>query len=137
MIKIAIQNIHLAPNIFDIGIHDYILEFIKNGYAPYIYFEGLSFREKISITNSLIRGNHSKISLKKIEPIFNINELNSKCDVLLNFNTYTKDHDFTKNIKKFNGLKIWHVGDYFWNEPASDINKRFEKADKIVKALRG
>jgi len=126
--NIAIQNIHLLPNLNDLGIHNYILELVRRGHIKYLYFE-----ENTWIRQRLLKRNlHNNINIQslidsnKIEIITTEKQLNSHCDVLLNFNTHTKEHDFTRTVKNFNGLKIWHVGDYFWNEPASDINNRYK-----------
>ncbi|MBI6546240.1 MAG: glycosyltransferase family 1 protein, partial [Cyanobacteria bacterium NC_groundwater_1444_Ag_S-0.65um_54_12] len=36
----------------------------------------------------------------------------------------TLSGDLDRKIKNFAGMKIWHVNDYFWNEPGSIINQK-------------
>lgn len=127
--NIAIQNIHLLPNLGDIGIHNYILDLVSSGKVRYLYFEEDTLKKNILLSRNLKLNKILKEITKNnnVEYIYTSKKLNSTCDLLLNFNTHTKDHDFTDNIKKFEGLKIWHVGDYFWNEPGSIINERYQK----------
>ena len=37
--KVAIYNPHIAPNITSMGIHNYIIKFIRDGHTPYIFIE--------------------------------------------------------------------------------------------------
>jgi hypothetical protein len=67
-----------------------------------------------------------KIPWLEFKLIFFRKRLNSECDVLISFNTHHKERGVSRAVKAVPGLKIWHVGDYFWNEPASKINKRLE-----------
>lgn len=129
MISIAIHNIHRAQNIKDLGIHNYILELVRQGYIKYLFFDESDFIKKMYLYRALKSESFipKKYLHKDTQYIFSKKELFAKCDVILNFNTYTKDHDFTEAIKKFNGIKIWHIGDYFWNEPGSVINSRLLK----------
>ena len=129
MVNIAIHNIHLAPNIKNIGIHNYIFELIKSGEVKYLFFEERSLKKQLEIYHHVISGNllPKDVINKNVQMLFSRKELMAKCDVILNFNTHTGAHDFTPSIKKFTGLKVWHLGDYFWNERGSAINKRLEE----------
>ena len=37
--KVAIYNPHIAPNITSMGIHNYIIKFIRDGHTPYIFID--------------------------------------------------------------------------------------------------
>ena len=39
--RIAIQNIHYLPNLADLGIHDYILDLLRDGHVRILY-DGVS-----------------------------------------------------------------------------------------------
>ena len=130
---IAIHNFHEIPNLFQIGIHNYTLDLLKNGDVKYLYFD--LNRRYISINTifqiyRIIRNadkiNSWKIPWKNIKFIFSISELNKKCDVLLNFNSHLGKTQFNQRLKRFDGLKIYHVNDYFWNQPGSELNKMLE-----------
>jgi len=130
---IAIHNFHEIPNLFHIGIHNYTLDLLKNGDVKYLYFD--LNRRHISINTifqiyMIIRNadkiNSWKIPWKNIEFIFSISELNKKCDVLLNFNSHLGKTQFNQRLKRFDGLKIYHLNDYFWNQPGSELNKMLE-----------
>ena len=135
--KIAIHNPHLGPNIYNLGIHNYIFNLIKDGHVAYIYIDKTNkdFNKEIVrwglyllklerfFSHKPYRKDIMEWDFSKI--IYTQKELNSKCDVLISFNTHLRDMGVSKAVKKFDGLKVWHVGDYFWNEPASQINKRF------------
>jgi hypothetical protein len=134
--KIAIYNPHLSPNIYNLGIHNYIIDLVNRGYVDYIFIDRIGkdyarqslkvFLQKLNLAclfkvppvQSAIPFDWSKI-------IFSERTLRSECDVLISFNTHLKSQSVSDAVKKFDGLKVWHVGDYFWNEPASNISKRF------------
>ncbi len=131
--NIAIHNFHELPNIFNLGIHDYIIHLLKNGDVKYLYFD-LDKRHINLNTLRLIRTylinrdriNAWNIKWSNIEFIFSISELNKKSDVLLNFNSHLGITQFNQRLKKYDGLKIYHVNDYFWNQPGSVLNQLFE-----------
>lgn len=125
--KIAIQNIHLAPNLNDIGISNYIIELITQGLVTHLYFDEYHPRHIIDMIMHYRAGHAvATIPWQNVKIIFSSRTLNRECDVLLNFNTHMGRHDFTPAVKRFNGLKIWHLGDWFWNQPGSEINKNLE-----------
>ena len=119
--NIAIHNIHELPNLFNLGIHNYIIELLKSGDVKYLYFD-LSSRYLNLNTAFIIRSfvknrdkiNSFNIPWDNIEFIFSSKTLNSKCDVLLNFNSHLGQSQFPKSVREFNGLKIYHVNDYFF-----------------------
>jgi len=130
--RIALQNIHLLPNIFDVGIHDYMLNLLKNGYANVLYFSDHNspIRSLKLFRRYLMNRKYSGIDWKNIEFVFTGKGLNRKADILLNLNTMympNLDSEFTTALRKFNGLKIFHVGDYFWNHPGSELNNYLVK----------
>lgn len=120
--NVAIHNPHLGPNIYDLGIHNYIIDLIKDGHIPYIFIDGINKNYIKSALRSIIKG--ERIDWGDSKFIFSQKELNSKCDVLISFNTHLREGAFSRAVRNFDGLKVWHVGDYFWNEAGSIINKR-------------
>lgn len=127
--NIALHNPHKLANLTNDRIHNYVLEMIKKGYIKYLFFDDphilTKFREKLSHLNK-IRKQYKwrELGLDKVSFIFSSATLNQKCDVLLNFNacSMTPD-DYTSAIKKFPGLKIFHITDYFWRGPGSQKYK--------------
>lgn len=128
--NIAIQNIHLTPNLYSTGfkgIHNYIISLVSQNYVKYLYFDECNAWAIQRAVRNFLKNNSYGIPWKNVELIFSAKTLRNKCDVLLNFNTYTGKHDFTSGVKSFDGPKIWHIGDYFWNDPGSVINQYLEK----------
>ena len=128
--RIAIHNLHELPNLFHIGIHNYVLNLLSNGDVRILYFDlGTRYISKdfilklYSYFRSIETIKSWNIPWSNINFIFSVEELNINCDVLLNFNSHLGESQFPKKLNKFNGIKIYHVNDYFWNRPASDLNK--------------
>ena len=72
-----------------------------------------------------VRSKLNGINWSDIEIIFSARELNRRADVLLNLNTMYMPNlgtEFCTGLKRFDGLKIFHVGDYYWNHPGSVFN---------------
>lgn len=123
--NIAIHNFYHLPQLLSRGgIHNYVLELIKQGKIKYLYFDDRYFkniyRAPMTATFNQIRSLYSwqDLGLDKTEIIFSSKVLNNKVDVLLNFNGVV-DNDLTNSVKNFNGLKIFHIMDYFWIQPGS------------------
>jgi glycosyltransferase involved in cell wall biosynthesis len=129
--NIAIQNLHKLPNIQNYKIHNYVLEMIRQGLIRYLYFDDKNFYNEYHQIIPLIlqqlqnKYSFTDLGLDKTEIILSSKTLSSHCDVLLNFNT-TLEAEFTPAIKKFSGLKIFHLMDYFWIEPGSEKYKRLK-----------
>ena len=129
--KIALHNIHLLPNLqFHSYVYDLLLEkkvqvlFFSDptGFsyiqAFYRYFKYDNFRSKLN-----------SIDWSAFDLVFTSKELNSRADVLLNLNLMCFDRidsEFSDSVKKFDGLKVFHIGDYFGYRPASITNKNLE-----------
>lgn len=131
--NIAIHNFHEIPNLFNLGIHNYTLYLLKSGQVKYLYFDinrrHISTKTILQIYGMIRNAdkiNSWNIPWKNIEFIFSISELNKKCDVLLNFNSHLGKTQFNQRLKRFDGLKIYHVNDYFWNRPGSELNLLLE-----------
>ncbi len=124
--NLAIHNIHLAPNIFNLGIHNYVLDLVRDGHVRFLYFDDHNAKNIAGLVRRLMNGQASKIPWGNAEFIFSARTLRSKCDGLLSFNSYAGSDGFSSSVRSFSGLKIWHAGDYFWNEPGSRLNQRFE-----------
>lgn len=131
--NIAIQNFYHLPQLLSRGgVHNYVLELIKQGHIKYLYFDDRFFKNMygVPITSTIdrIRSSYSwkDLGLDKTEIIFSSNVLKSKVDVLLNFNGVV-DNDMTESVKGFNGLKIFHIMDFFWIQPGSEQYKKLKK----------
>lgn len=129
-LRLGILNIHELPNLFDLGIHNYALDLLINGDVKVLYFDVSSrlfskyfFIRLFNFIKKYYLKDRKNFVWNEIKFVYNISELNSQCDVLLNFNSHLGKSQFTKNLNKFNGVKVYHVNDYFWNRPGSDLNK--------------
>lgn len=130
--KIALHNFYHLPQLLSRGgIHNYVLELIKQGRINYLFFDELSFKNiygvPLTATIDSIRSLYSlkDLGLDKTEIIFSPKVLNSKVDVLLNFNGVV-DNDMVTSVKNFKGLKIFHVMDIFWLQPGSIQYKKLK-----------
>ncbi len=128
--RIAIQNFHKLPNLVNYKIHNYVLELIREGHVDCLYFNERHFFKNIRGKLSLLNEIRKKYSLKglglgKVKIIFSERALNKHCDILLNFNSLLPE-EFTPAIKRFKGIKIFHIMDYFWKEPGSEKCKRLK-----------
>jgi len=119
-----------------LGIHDYILELIKSRHVTVLYFSDYIPKNWTQVIKNLIKSSKNRrkfedIPWEEIEFVFSYRELNRKADVILNLNMmYMRNlsSEFNTAVCKFDGLKIFHVGDYFWNRPGSEINRQLEKS---------
>lgn len=130
--NIAIHNFYHLPQLLSRGgIHNYVLELIKQGKIRYLYFDDKYFKNiygtPITATFDKIRSLYfwQDLGLDKTEIILSSKILNSKVDVLLNFNGVI-DNDLTNSVRSFNGLKIFHIMDYFWIQPGSMQYKKLK-----------
>ncbi|MBC8386765.1 MAG: hypothetical protein H8E13_01785, partial [Actinobacteria bacterium] len=130
--NIAIHNIHEFPNLFNLGIHNYVLDLLRSRDVKYLFFDIDKRYISVNTLRSIRHYWKQKDKIKSwnipwdnIEFIFSSKILNNKCDVLLNFNSHLGKTQFTKSVRKFDGLKIYHVNDYFWNNPGSELNNYF------------
>jgi hypothetical protein len=129
--RIAIHNLHKLPNLSTFKIHNYVLELILQGHIEYLYFDERNllknWRTKVSAINQIRKKyGWKELGLNKVKFIFTEKGLNKNCDILLNFNS-TQPEEFTPAIKRFKGVKIFHLMDYFWYEPGSDKYKRLKE----------
>ena len=130
--NIAIHNLHEFPNLFNLGIHNYVLDLLRSRDVKYLFFDIDKRYISVNTLRSIRHYWKQKDKIKSwnipwdnIEFIFSSKILNNKCDVLLNFNSHLGKTQFTKSVRKFDGLKIYHVNDYFWNNPGSELNNYF------------
>jgi Glycosyl transferases group 1 len=127
--RVAIHNIHEIPNLFSIGIHNYVIDLLRNGDVNILFFDISSryFSKKWVLNFYLYFRSYSKIKgwnipWNNIKIVFSVERLNRECDVLLNFNSHLGSTQFPRCLRKFQGVKIYHVNDYFWNRPGSELN---------------
>lgn len=124
MVNIAIQNIHHLFLKNDVTINNYVMDMINEGYIKYLYFDDYNFMDSYNtptykkVKEMLEIYSPSDLGLDKTKVILSSKALQKNCDILLNFNV-TKASEFTKGVKEFKGLKIFHLMDYFWIEPGS------------------
>ena len=129
--NIAIHNLHELPNLFNISIHDYVLDLLRSGKVKFLFFDINKRCFNVNTLRLLKRYWEQKdikfgsIPWNNIEFVFSSKKLRNRCDVLLNFNSHLGETQFTPAVKKFDGLKIYHVNDYFWNNPGSKLNKLY------------
>lgn len=127
--NIAINNLHKLPNLTNFKIHNYVLELIKSGKVKYLFFSDWNKSNEYGISTLDVLGRlfdqytFRDLGFDRVEIIFSPKTLNSQCDVLLDFNS-TLDSEFCPAIRNFQGLKIYHLMDYFWLEPGS---KKYQK----------
>lgn len=123
--RVALHNIHLLPNL---QFHGYIYELLKLKLVTVLYFSdatGVSYLKSLIslIRHENIRKNYREINWSDFDFVFTAHELNKKADVLLNLNLMCLENispEFSSSVAKFDGLKIFHVGDYFWYRPGSE-----------------
>jgi hypothetical protein len=103
--RIAIHNLHELPNLFHIGIHNYVLNLLSNGDVTILYFDlGTRYISKdfilklYSYFRSIETIKSWNIPWSKINFIFSVEELNINCDVLLNFNSHLGESQFPKKL---------------------------------------
>lgn len=126
--RIALHNIHRLP---DLQFHSYVYELLRLKLIQVLYFSeptGITFIKRLVklARHQSARNNYRGINWAEFEFVFTVNELNKKADVLLNLNLMCftdTSSEFQSSLSKFQGLKIFHVGDYFWYRPASETNK--------------
>lgn len=127
--RIALHNIHNLP--FNLQFHDYIFELLRVKHVSVLYFSDRSGINYVKTLLNLIRhktisSRFNGISWNEMEFVFTASRLNKKADILLNLNLMCFNNiksDFSSGIAKFNGIKIFHLGDYFWYRPGSETYK--------------
>ncbi len=113
--NIAIRNLH-RTGITGFAFHGYITELLRSGAVSHLYFDEDPFLTEAFVALRKQYG-WKTLGLDRIKVIFREEELHADCDVLLNFASLPED--FTPAVKRFQGLKIFHLMDYFWSEPLS------------------
>ncbi len=126
--RIAIQNLHNLPNLTSWKLHNYVLELLQRGHVQYLYFDENSWfknaRQKISVLNHVRqRYGYAGLGLDKARFLFTRRSLERNVDILLNFNA-SLENELTPSVKAFQGMKVFHLMDYFWREPGSVQHKR-------------
>jgi hypothetical protein len=130
--RIALHNIHRLPNL---QFHSYIYDLLRLKLVDVLYFSdksGYNYAKFLFnlVKNERIKNNFKDINWKEFDYVFTVSDLNKKADVLLNLNLMCFDDieaDFSVSLASFNGLKIFHTGDYFWYRPGSVSNKLLNK----------
>ncbi len=125
--KIALHNFHLQPGF---EYHPYIKTFIKNNEVTGIFVSDRSFKSLLKlIKNKSFLKFFNVAKENNLEIIYDINKLNAEYDVLLDFNFFTCDLSVSLPplLKKFNGIKIFHIGDYFAYHSATEVHSRLKE----------
>ncbi len=113
--NIAIRNLH-RTGITGFAFHGYIAELLRSGAVSYLYFDEDPFPTEAFVALRKRYG-WKALGLDRIKILFREEDLHAECDVLLSFSSLPED--FTPAVKRFKGLKIFHLMDYFWGEPLS------------------
>ena len=129
-VKIALNNPHFLT---DLNFHGYVRELVSSGLIKYIYFappkvRGVAHFFKRAFANR--EGFLWELTQSGVEFLFSVEELNRKADVLLDFSLMTRrlDHSVPQTLRKFSGLKIFHIGDYFWYHGATEKSLALSRA---------
>jgi glycosyltransferase involved in cell wall biosynthesis len=125
--KIALNNPHLN-SLF--SYHGYVKYLLEHEEVKVLFFSdhrALSFLKGLKSyikRNSLI----NFLNLDDFDIVFSAKSLSSRADVLLDMNLLcgSLEYELPMSLKHFDGLKIAHIGDYFWYHPTSSKNKRLE-----------
>ena len=122
--KIGIQNPHRTAGYGDIGIHNYVVDFIRNE-RPVIYLTKKSF-----YLNWLrfARANH--FTFEDYTVIFSVKKLSATVNALLNFSGQPTIEE-NAMPKDFTGLKIAHVMDYMSQATENHAALRAQGVDYV------
>jgi hypothetical protein len=131
--RIALHNIHLLP--LNLAFHGYVLELLRQRKVTVLYFSDVNgFRLARRLfglaRNEAHRARLHGIDWRAFDYAFSARELRRKADVLLNLNLMCRTNvrpEFASGVTRFDGLKIFHVGDYFWYRPGSELNRLLER----------
>ena len=133
--KIALHNLHLQP---EFEYHPYIQSLIETHEVSGVFVSDRNLMNLFkALKNKKILKFWSQVKNNDLEIIFDIDKLNSDYDVLIDLNFFTSDLEASlpKLLKKFNGIKLFHIGDYFGYHSATQIHSRLK--DVGVTALFG
>lgn len=125
--KVALQNPHKIMNVHNVRVHNYVMDLIASGFVTHIYISDFSNINFILACYNFFKDRPSgfDFNFKNIKFIFSFSDL-SKCDVLLNFSAYP--NDCNNAVRKFDGLKIFHIGDYFYGFSPDEKLKSYVEA---------
>ncbi|MDA8739017.1 glycosyltransferase [Luminiphilus sp.] len=124
---IALNNPHLNA-LF--SYHGYVRYLLAHKEVKVLFFSdhrALSFIKGLQNylrQNSLLRF----LNLDDYDIVFSAKSLSSRADVLLDINLLrgSLEHELPMSLRHFDGLKVAHIGDYFWYHPTSAKNQRLE-----------
>ncbi|OGL89241.1 hypothetical protein A3H75_02935 [Candidatus Uhrbacteria bacterium RIFCSPLOWO2_02_FULL_51_9] len=122
--RIAIQNPHRTAGYGDIGIHNYVVDLIRNEH-PIIYLT-----KKLFYLDWIRFARKNRLALEDYTVIFSDKTLTAQADVLLNF---SGQPTVEENImpKDFTGLKIAHVMDYMGQATENHAALRAQGVDYV------
>lgn len=129
--RIALHNIHLFP---DLKFHGYVLELLRRRKVRVLYFSDHNVVSIARTLKKIVRRKYQRfqgIEWREIEFVFSARELCRKADVLLNLNLMYVPHldsELSTGVSRFDGLKVFHVGDYFWYHPGSEKYRQLQRA---------
>lgn len=122
--KIALHNHHLQPWF---EYHPYIRTLIEKDEVCGIFISDRSIGSLSRfIKNRKFLSFYNDLKINKLEIFFDINKLNAEYDVLIDLNFFITKLDIAvpKILKKFHGIKIFHIGDYFGYHSARELHSR-------------
>lgn len=110
--RVAIQNPMFTAAYGSIGIHDYVIDFVRE-FRPIIYLSGpalyyqwLKFAHK------------NKLGIRDWKIVYSAKKLNNAADVLISFSGMPSER-YNRPPKEFSGLKIFHIMDYMYKAKES------------------
>lgn len=132
--RVALHNIHRLP--INLEIHGYVLELLRQRLVTVLFFSDHSGVRFVKTLYRLARSDNYRqkfrgIDWREFEFVFTPQQLSRKADVLLNLNLMYMPKlttEFGSGLSRFDGLKIFHVGDYFWYHPGSEVNGLLQSA---------
>ena len=133
--KIAIHNHHLQPWF---EYHPYIKELIKQKEVSGVYISDRNPKNFLKLVkNKRLAPFFSEAKTNNLEIIFDIKRLNAEYDVLIDVNFFCNDFvsSLPNILKKFDGVKLFHIGDYFGYHSSEKMHSYLRKLN--VTALLG
>lgn len=122
--RIAIQNPHRTAGYGNIGIHNYVVDFIRSEH-PIIYLTKKSF-----YLNWLRFASANRLVFSDYTVIFSAKKLSAVTDALLNFSGQPTVEE-NAMPKEFTGLKIAHVMDYMGQATENNAALRAQGVDYL------
>lgn len=131
--RVALHNIHQLP--INLEFHGYVLDLLRRRKVTTLYFSDRRGKNYARTLYRLARSRNERerigdVPWRDIEFVFSASELRRRADVLLNLNLMYMPElrtELSEDVRRFDGLKVFHIGDYFWYHPASEKHKWLQR----------